>query len=394
MSPDLDRRLADLADAAARATTGIDPAATLAVFRRRRRTRVAASTVTAVAALVGLAFGVAQLSPRTDVGPAVTPDVPVPTSVAPTPSAPSDTALACGLPPGEAFAALSGVPTGAHELAGSLGLDLGVEVDASGIEGSRTLSTSSIVAFAGSEPPEGATAPYRFTVWLLVTGPDGTVVGVTPSWEQPDKERVEGRPTTLERCPDASWSGIAEPELFHVHTATAPVGDSPSARLGLGDVQPLFRPEQATLDGPGSCGRAFFLDGVSESTGAALGLTAELTDLAVTANGGVTGYVVIRNNAEQSITGAFVLSQLLVENHDGPFWGSVLTLPEPFGLSDVVSIRAGGVMRVELDLETDACGEGILPLDAGGYGVSVIVDLVTPGEDVGFSSPIVDGRVD
>ena len=97
MNPELDRRLAELADAAARATNGIDPAATLAVFRRRRRTRVAASTVAAAAAVVGLVLGANHLgAPMLDDTP---PAMPGPTRSA---LSPSPTATPTGSPADDA----------------------------------------------------------------------------------------------------------------------------------------------------------------------------------------------------------------------------------------------------------------------------------------------------
>lgn len=383
----LEDRLTSLADAATRASSGIDASVALASFRRRWRARLAASTLAAAAALAGVTVGAAQLLPRAEVGPAATPSVPGPASRSPG-SSPNAVA-ACGLVPAEAFAALSGVPVEAHAPVGDL--DLSVEVDASDVQASRVLHTSVIAAFPGQEPPEGAAEPLALDLWMVVTGSDGTVVGITESWEQPDKELVESE-RVLERCPDASWAGIAVPESFVVHVAAALVGATGPERLVLADPVPLFRPEPTQLDGPWSCGMAFFLDGVSESEGAMLGLGAELMDLEVTTDGRVRGHLVLRNNGEQPLTGSYVLTHVLVEAHEGPYHGSILTLAEPLELTDVVSVGAGDAMRVELDLETDACADDVLPLAPGDYTVSVLVDLATA--EVGFASPALKVRVD
>lgn len=384
----LEDRLTSLADAATRASSGIDASRALTSFRRRWRARLAASTVAAAAALAGVTVGAAQLLPRAEVGPAATPSVPGPASRSPG-SSPNAVA-ACGLVPAEAFAALSGVPVEAHAPVGDL--DLSVEVDASDVQASRVLHTSVIAAFPGQEPPEGAAEPLALDLWMVVTGSDGTVVGITESWEQPDKELVESE-RVLERCPDASWAGIAVPESFVVHVAAALVGATGPERLVLADPVPLFRPEPTQIDGPGSCGQIFFPDGVSESEGMIrYGLGAELMDLTVTADGRVRGHLVLRNNGEQRLTGSYVLTHVLVEADHGPYHGSVLTLAEPLELTDVVSVGAGDAMRVELDLETDACADDVLPLAPGDYTVSVQVDLATA--EVGFASPALKVRVD
>lgn len=308
-------------------------------------------------------------------------------------TAPDDPLLACGLPPAEGFAAITGVPVDAHGTPGDHDMELSLEVDASAVETSRVLSTTSTAAFPGVDPPAGAEPPYTFRIWLLVTGPDGTVVGFTEPWEQPDKEQVDGRSTALERCPDASWSGIREPELFHVHAATAPVGENPPRHLSLADTLPLFRPDPVQLDGPGSCGRGFFLDGVTESVGAMAGLWTDVDAATVSRDGTVAAWITVRNSSDAPLTGTLTLTQLLVEGQDRIYLGSVLTPPEPVVLAEDATIPAGGSLDFDLELAMDPCAEGVLPLEPGRYTVSTLVKLVN-ADSLGFSSPALEITVD
>jgi len=551
MNPDLERRLTELADAAAHATTGMDPVAALAVFRRRRRVRTAASAVAAVAAVVGLALGTARLAapgPAPEITPATPtadswfdeaespacglplaegfaavtrmavttqtpsgageisvtaalragsakergelalsttvefvpgpwsdnvvhpslfrlwllvadgegtvvgwaeswnqedgvpglerdvrvlacpgatsagalgqsnvvariaaatalPDLshelslapPLPLSAGgPDATAPpeDEAALACGLPPDEAFAAITGVPVEAQGPNVTHDMEISLGVDAGDLEASRVLSTTSLVAFPGVEPPVGARPPYTFRVWLLVTGSAGTVVGFTEPWEQPDKELVEGRSTVLERCPDASWAGIRQPELFHVHAATAPVGETPPRHLVLGDPLPLFMPEPVWLDGPGSCGRSFFLDGVTETVGAEAGLWVDIEYANLAHDGTLTAHLTIRNTVEIPHTGALTLTEFLVEGDTLPYAGSVLTPTDPVLLDEHTTIPPGGQIGLDVELELAACADDVLPLAPGSYTVSTSVELAAGGEPLGFSSPALTVTVD
>lgn len=56
--------------------------------------------------------------------------------------------------------------------------------------------------------------------------------------------------------------------------------------------------------------------------------------------------------------------------------------------------RSPGELTFDIDQELDACGSDVLPLPAGAYWVSTVVELDAPSELLGFSSPAVEVRVD
>lgn len=384
----LEDRLTAMAEAATRASSGIDTASALASFRRRRRTRLAASTLAAAAAVVGLALGAESLRPA-------------PFGLV-DPASRDTGELACGRVLHEALRELTGLEAPENVPEGTIIDSLSVALHDTVMRDGETLFLSADAEYRsgiGLDPSRELDIHYAFTP--VVVDEQGLVIAFAPGWQGRSGEKGELLAVRFTSCPGQVPLGSRAGASLDLRIAAERFGADASRALAVS--QPMtftvetedesLEPE--TIEGPGSCGQIFFPDGVSESEGMIrYGLGAELMDLEVTADGRVRGFLVLRNNGELPVTGSYVLTHVLVEADDGPYNGSVLTLAEPLELTEVVSVGAGGAMRVELDLETDACAKDAVPLAPGDYAVSVQVDLATPEGDIGFASPAVEVRVD
>ena len=555
MNPDLDRRLADLADAATRATTGIDPVTTLAVFRRRRRTRAAAATVTAVAAVVGLALGVAQLAPDAPVDPADTvewptvdhslpmgacgsaaesmpimgssvwpemspqavsvkrgemPDLTVtitnlggddyapwpartgplilvrdgvvvgftsPTSqdattgpdgeevpisnfgpavlceagelvpdgsldgrtalpegtyrawpvtalvagsvdrewtfdligdegsltvtAAPVPKPtaiePSDPALACGLTLEDGLLQVTGI-----DLAAPLPADGPTdEITARLLDGTMdpegAIGVAIGVAFVPGPFVDTADLPdVTYTLRALVVDANGRVVGYSEAWQ------LHGGLMELEHalvpatCPGQDELASRTGDELELRISAVRSGPTVADSLAVSDALPftVAEPEFIEVEGPGSCGEVFFLDGVSESTGVLAGLSTKISEVQLERDGTVTARILVRNSAETPHRGTLTLTHFLVEEFDGPYNGSPLTPPAPVVLAQDLTVPAGGSLDFDVEIAMEPCDTGVLPLDAAEYIVSTSLELDTATGMLSVSSPALSVTID
>ena len=386
----LEDRLTSLADATTRASSGIDASVALASFRRRWRARLAAGALAAAAAVAGLAVGAAQLLPRAGVGPAATPG--------PSSASGQQRGVACGLPLDEALLTVTGIDRTAPLPADAPTDRLEVALTEPSMTGDGVVDLAAHARFEpGPFVDKAGPWDVTYTLRAFVVDARGHVIGHAAPWQVRDDAPLEST-VRFVTCPGEGALGSRAGEELELRIAAERSGPTVDTTLTVSPAiavtvasEPEAEPTQ--IDGPGSCGQVFFPDGVSESEGMIrYGLGAELMDLTVTADGRVRGHLVLRNNGEQRLTGSYVLTHVLVEAHEGPYHGSILTLAEPLELTDVVSVGAGDAMRVELDLETDACADDVLPLAPGDYTVSVQVDLATA--EVGFASPALKVRVD